>query len=41
MSDGCNLVRCPHCGFEFPDPDQSVLARWLSRLFKPKAEKTP
>lgn len=31
MSHGCSLVRCPSCGYEMPDPQKSVLARWMSR----------
>lgn len=31
MSRGCSLVRCPTCGYEMPDPRESVLARWASR----------
>jgi len=36
MSNGCSLVRCPHCGFEFPDPGRSRLASLLTRWFGPK-----
>ncbi len=32
MSSGCNLVRCPHCGYEFPDPEHSLLARFVRKL---------
>jgi hypothetical protein len=34
LQKGCQLVRCPACGFEMVDPQQSVLARWAKRIFK-------
>ncbi len=36
MSNGCSLVRCPQCGFEFPDPARSRLASLLNRWFGAK-----
>ncbi len=36
MSNGCSLVRCPQCSFEFPDPARSRLASLLTRWFGPK-----
>ena len=38
MSNGCSLVRCPDCGFEFPDPERSFFATLIKKWFaaKPK-----
>lgn len=36
MSNGCSLVRCPNCRFEFPDPNRSWLASRLKKWFGPK-----
>lgn len=30
MSTGCDLVKCPHCGFQYPR--SSRLVTWLRRL---------
>jgi rubredoxin len=32
MSHGCNLVRCPNCGFEMPAEPRWV--RWLKEKWK-------
>lgn len=32
MSTGCDLVKCPHCGFQFPR--SSHIANGISRLWK-------
>lgn len=37
LQSGCQLVCCPACGFEMVNPDRSVAARWLKRLFKKNA----
>ncbi len=34
MASHCALIRCPRCGYEFPDSNRSVVARWLSRWLK-------
>ncbi len=31
MSTGCDLVKCPHCGFQFPRSSRVV--EWFRRLF--------
>ena len=36
LSNGCSLVRCPNCGYEFPDPNRSRLASLLQRWFGKK-----
>ena len=33
LSNGCSLVRCPNCSYEFPDPSRSRLASLLQRWF--------
>jgi hypothetical protein len=30
MSTGCDLVKCPHCGFQFPR--SSRIVQWLRRI---------
>jgi ribosomal protein L37E len=32
IASGCDLVRCPSCGFQFPR--RSRLADWFQRLFR-------
>jgi Fe2+ transport system protein FeoA len=34
---GCHTLDCPHCGYAVPDERQSLLARWVRRLFAPAA----
>jgi NAD-dependent SIR2 family protein deacetylase len=34
MSSGCAMVKCPHCGAEFPRP--GPVTRWLERLLRGK-----
>lgn len=42
LNSGCTLVRCPVCGFETADPNQSGLARLFNRLFlKPGTRQAP
>ena len=36
MAAGCDLVRCPHCGYQFPR--SSLLVRWALRLFRGRRE---
>ena len=38
LSNGCSLVRCPNCGYEFPDPGRSRLASLLQRWFGNKKQ---
>ncbi|MDI6694679.1 MAG: hypothetical protein QME21_06510 [Anaerolineales bacterium] len=41
LQRGCQLVRCPQCGFEMTDPERSTLARLAKRwLFTTKSSKT-
>lgn len=32
MSTTCSLVRCPNCGWEAPDTEQSTLVQFFRRL---------
>lgn len=39
LQRGCQLIRCPQCGFEMTDPERSKLARWAKRwLFSTKSD---
>jgi uncharacterized protein (DUF2225 family) len=40
LQHGCELVRCPQCGFETVDPQQSSLVRFTQRLFSKKEKDT-
>jgi len=33
MSSGCTLVRCPNCGWEAPDVEQSSVVKLIRRFF--------
>ncbi len=35
----CKLVRCPNCGYEFPEPSQPLT--WFQRLFRRKKAPPP
>jgi tRNA(Ile2) C34 agmatinyltransferase TiaS len=37
LSAGCQVVRCPRCGYQFPR--DSTLVAWVRRLFRPRARK--
>ncbi len=39
MSTGCELVKCPHCGFQFPRT--SSIADAFSRLWRKLRRKSP
>jgi len=34
LASTCSLVRCPHCGYEFPDPGRSRLVQLLDRCLR-------
>ncbi len=40
LQKGCQLVRCPACGFEMVDPRRSTLARLAQRLFVKETKTT-
>lgn len=39
LQSGCQLTRCPACGFEMVNPERSILARLARRWLAPKAER--
>jgi Fe2+ transport system protein FeoA len=39
MGKFCKLVRCPNCGYEFPEPSQPLA--WFQRLFGRKKAPPP
>jgi Fe2+ transport system protein FeoA len=39
LSRYCKLVRCPNCGYEFPEPSRSLT--WFQKLFGRKAPPPP
>jgi rubredoxin len=41
LQKGCQLVRCPVCGFEMVDPQQSVLARLVMNFLDHKQKQKP
>jgi hypothetical protein len=34
LNRGCEVVRCPNCGYQFPR--ESVIVRWVTRLLRRK-----
>lgn len=34
LNRGCDVVRCPNCGYQFPR--ESAIVRWVTRLLRRK-----
>lgn len=41
LHSGCQLACCPNCGYDDVDPNQSVLARFVGRLFRKSSLEKP
>ncbi len=40
FQSGCQLTRCPACGFEMVNPERSILARLARRWLTPSQEQS-
>lgn len=41
MGEGCQMVCCPHCGYQGIDANRSIIVGWAQRLWRRARGETP
>ncbi len=39
MAGSCNMIRCPNCGYEFPDPSKGLSGWFRAKLEQHRRKK--